>query len=217
MARCVIGDDCEIYPGCVIYHQTIIGDRALIHANAVMGAYGFGYRLINGRHEKTAQLGWVELGSDVEIGAGTTIDRGTYGVTRIGNGTKIDNQVQIGHNCHIGEHNLLCAQVGIAGSCKTGNYVVMGGQVGMADHLTVYDRARIAAQSGLMSDVGEGAVVVGTPAAPHRQKFLEIAVTAKLPEMRKELRAMISRLEALEQQAATDQLRCTNESNRDAA
>jgi UDP-3-O-[3-hydroxymyristoyl] glucosamine N-acyltransferase len=226
MAQCTIGDDCEIYPGCVFYPQTKIGSRVLIHANAVMGAYGFGYRQNNGAHERTSQLGWVDLGDDVEIGAGTTIDRGTYGATRIGRGTKIDNQVQIGHNCHIGEHNLLCAQVGIAGSCTTGNYVVMGGQVGLADHLYIADRVMIGAQSGIIGNLAEGSVVVGTPAGPRRPKMIEYAIMAKLPEMRKELKAVMSRLEELEQQAATaPQLTlndsmdgaCNNESHRDAA
>jgi UDP-3-O-[3-hydroxymyristoyl] glucosamine N-acyltransferase len=198
MENCEIGDDCELYPGCVLYNFTRIGQRVLIHSNAVLGAFGFGYRHKNGGHHRTAQLGWVEIGDDVEIGAGTTIDRGTYGSTRIGCGTKIDNQVQIGHNCHIGQHNLICAQVGIAGSCTVGDFVVMGGQVGLADHLTISDHARIGAKSGLMSNVGAGETVLGSPAAPIKQKMLEWAVQGKLPEMRKELRALIARVEELE-------------------
>lgn len=204
MNHCVLGDDCELFPGCVIYPDTRIGNRVLIHSNAVIGAYGFGYRQHSGKHVRTAQLGWVEIHDDVEIGAGTTIDRGTYGATKIGQGTKIDNQVQIGHNCHIGAHNLLCAQVGIAGSCTTGNYVVMGGQVGLADHLKVADGAMIAAQSGLMSDVAAGEVVIGSPAGPRKQKFVEIAALAKLPEMRKEFRALVQRVE----QIADEQSHC---------
>lgn len=222
MPHCVIGDDCEIYPGCVCYPETKIGHRVLIHANAVLGAFGFGYRQNNGCHERTAQLGWVEISDDVEIGAGTTIDRGTYGATRIGRGTKIDNQVQIGHNCHIGEHNLLCAQVGIAGSCTTGNHVVMGGQVGLADHLHIGDRVRIAAQSGLMNNLKDGEVVIGSPAGPRHQKMMEFAVLAKLPEMRKELRALLSRLDIQEQQAnsisdGVTAIGCESGSQRDAA
>ncbi len=99
MADCHIGDDCEIYPGVCSTQVQKIGNRVLMHANAVLGAYGFGYRQQAGKHIRTAQLGWVEIHDDVEIGAGTTIDRGTYGATKIGQGTKIDNQVQIGHNC----------------------------------------------------------------------------------------------------------------------
>ena len=112
MAGCQIGDDCEIFPGATLYPNTRLGDRVLIHAGAVIGGYGFGYRNVEDRHVRTAQLGWVEIGDDVEIGASTTIDRGTYGPTKIGEGTKIDNQVQIGHNCHIGRHNLICAKLG---------------------------------------------------------------------------------------------------------
>lgn len=204
MADCHIGDDCEIYPGCVLYSGTKIGDRVLMHANAVLGAYGFGYRQQAGKHIRTAQLGWVEIHDDVEIGAGTTIDRGTYGATKIGQGTKIDNQVQIGHNCHIGNHNLLCAQVGIAGSCTTGNYVVMGGQVGLADHLKISDGAMIGAQAGVMSDVDPGDVIVGSPAGPRKQRFIEFAALAKLPEMIKTLRSVLHRIERLEAKPTID-------------
>lgn len=198
MANCTIGDDCEIYPGCVFYSDTKIGNRVLIHANAILGAYGFGYKQKAGKHIRTAQLGWVEIHDDVEIGAGTTIDRGTYGATKIGQGTKIDNQVQIGHNCHIGKHNLLCAQVGIAGSCTTGDYVVMGGQVGLADHLKISDGAMIGAQAGVMSDVDPGDVIIGSPAGPRKQRFIEFAALAKLPEMIKTLRSVLHRIDRLE-------------------
>ena len=118
----------------------------------MLGAYGFGYSTADGRHQLNAQLGYVEVGDHVEIGAGTTIDRGTYGPTVIGSGTKIDNLVQIGHNCRIGRHNLICSQVGIAGSCSTGDYVVMAGQVGLADHLHIGDGALLGAKSGVMTD-----------------------------------------------------------------
>ena len=132
LAGCEIGRDVTIGPGAVLYENTIVGDRSIIHGSAVIGAYGFGYSHVAGRHVLSAQLGYVRIGSDVEIGAGTTIDRGTYGATSIGDGTKIDNLVQIAHNCRIGRHNLICAQVGIAGSTSTGDYVVMGGQAGVA-------------------------------------------------------------------------------------
>ncbi len=147
-------------PGVVLYPGTILEDDVLIHANAVIGAYGFGYRQVQGRHERTAQLGWVHLENNVEVGAGTTIDRGTYGPTRIGAGTKLDNLIQIGHNVHIGKHNLICAQAGVAGSCSTGDYVVLGGQVGMRDHIHLGDRVMVAAQSGLANDVQSGVIVM---------------------------------------------------------
>ncbi len=137
MPQCVIGDDCVIYANATLYEYTQVADRVVIHAGAVLGAHGFGYRPENGRHMLTPQLGYVAIESDVEIGAGTTIDRGTYGATRVGEGTKIDNHVMIGHNCQIGRHNLICSQVGIAGSSRTGDYVVLAGQVGLADHITL--------------------------------------------------------------------------------
>ena len=140
MAGSQIGEDVTIFPNAVLYENTVVGPRCLIHAGAVLGAYGFGYEQVEGRHRLTAQLGNVVLGADVEVGAGTTIDRGTYGPTVIGEGTKIDNLVMVAHNCHIGRHNMLCSQVGIAGSTTTGDYVVMAGQVGVRDH--VHDRPR---------------------------------------------------------------------------
>ncbi len=115
MEHCRIGDDCVVYPNVTLYSYTSLGDRVTIHANCTLGANGFGYRQESGRHVPQPQLGYVVIESDVEIGASVTIDRGTYGATRIGEGTKIDNQVMIAHNCQIGRHNLICSQVGIAG------------------------------------------------------------------------------------------------------
>jgi UDP-3-O-[3-hydroxymyristoyl] glucosamine N-acyltransferase len=172
----------------VLYEDCVLGDRVVVHANAVIGADGFGYRVENGRHVKIPQLGWVELEDDVEVGAGTTIDRGTFGPTRIGAGTKIDNQVQIGHNCQIGKHNVFASQVGIAGSVTTGDYVFMGGQVGLADHITVGDRAQIGAKSGLYRDVPADARMLGHPATPYQQQGRIWATLEKLPELRHEVR-----------------------------
>ena len=168
--NCRLGDDVIIYPNAVLYDGTVLGDRVIVHANAVLGADGFGYRFQDGRHVKVPQLGRVEIGDDVEIGACTTIDRGTFQATRIGAGTKIDNLVQIGHNCQIGRHNLFVSQVGIAGSCSTGDYVVMAGQVGIADHVHIGDRAMIGAQAGVPSDVPAGERVLGAPARPEREQ-----------------------------------------------
>ena len=141
MAGSQIGEEVTIFPNAVLYENTVVGPRCLIHANAVLGAYGFGYGFADGRHVLSAQLGNVVLGADVEIGAGSTIDRGTYGPTSIGEGTKIDDLVMVAHNCRIGRHNMLCSQVGIAGSTTTGDYVVMAGQVGVRDHVHIGDRA----------------------------------------------------------------------------
>jgi UDP-3-O-[3-hydroxymyristoyl] glucosamine N-acyltransferase len=190
LAGCQIGSDVTIGPGVILYENTIIGDRTIINGNATVGAFGFGYSHVNGRHVLSAQLGYVRIGSDVEIGAGTTIDRGTYGATSIGDGTKIDNQVQIAHNCRIGRHNLICAQVGIAGSTTTGDYVVMGGQAGVRDHVHIGTGAKLSAMAGITNDVADGTVMIGIPATPEREQKLKLAALAKLPEMRQEFKAM---------------------------
>jgi len=142
---------------------------------------------VDGRHQLNAQLGYVEVGDQVEIGAGTTIDRGTYGPTVIGSGTKIDNLVQIGHNCRLGRHNLICSQVGIAGSCSTGEYVVMAGQVGLADHLHIADGALLGAKAGLMTDALPAKRYLGAPAVEERQFFRSISLIQQLPEIRRQL------------------------------
>ena len=206
MAGSRVGDGCILFPCAVLYPATIIEDRVVIHAGAILGAYGFGYRLVNGRHERTAQLGWVHIEADAEIGAGTTIDRGTFGATRIGMGTKVDNQVQIGHNCHIGRHNLICAHVGIAGSCVTGDYVVMAGQVGMKDHTRIADRVVIGAQAGVMNDIAAGEVFVGSPALPHRQTMQQVAAVERLPDMRRQLRALQREVANLTKQMAATEI-----------
>ncbi|MCC7475877.1 MAG: UDP-3-O-(3-hydroxymyristoyl)glucosamine N-acyltransferase [Pirellulales bacterium] len=187
---CEIGRDVLIGPGAVLYENTIVGDRTIINGNATIGAFGFGYSQSGGKHVLSAQLGFVQIGCDVEIGAGTTIDRGTYGATTIGDGTKIDNQVQIAHNCRIGRHNLICAQVGIAGSSSTGDYVVIGGQAGLRDHIHIGTGARLSAMAGITNDVPDGAVMLGIPATPEREQKLKLAALAKLPEMRHEFKAI---------------------------
>jgi UDP-3-O-[3-hydroxymyristoyl] glucosamine N-acyltransferase len=184
---CQLSQHCTLFPGVVLYENTVIGEHTIIHANAVIGAYGFGYSTVDGRHKLSAQLGYVEIGDHVEIGAGATIDRGTYGPTVIGSGTKIDNLVQIGHNCRIGRHNLICSQVGIAGSCSTGEYVVMAGQVGLADHLHIGDGALLGAKSGVMTDALPGKRYLGAPAVEERQFFRSISLIQQLPEIRRQL------------------------------
>jgi len=191
---CRIGDDVLLYPNCVLYEGTVLGSRAIVHANAVIGSDGFGYRVQKGRHVKVPQLGNVEIGDDVEVGACTTIDRGTFQATRIGSGTKIDNLVQIAHNCQIGEHNLLVAQVGIAGSSTTGSYVVMAGQVGIADHIHIGDGVTIGAQSGVMRDVDPKQRVIGAPARPEQDFKRMIIAMERLPDMRRDLRKVMKQL-----------------------
>ncbi len=197
MAGSKIGPDATIFPNAVLYEDTIVGSRSIIHAGAVLGAYGFGYNLVEGAHKLSAQLGNVVLGPDVEIGATTTIDRGTYAATTIGEGTKIDDQVMIAHNCRIGRHNMICSQVGIAGSTSTGDYVVMAGQVGVRDHVHIGDRAVLGAMAGITNDVPADSRMIGIPATPEREQKIKQAALAKLPEMRREwkkLRATIGKL-----------------------
>ena len=145
---CTLGRDCIIHPNAVLYQNVILGDRVEIHAGTVLGGDGFGYRQVDGRHVKIPHSGRLEVDNDVEVGSNCTIDRATFETTRIGEGTKIDNLVMIGHNNQIGRHNLLCGQVGIAGSCKTGDYVVMAGQAGIKDKTQIGDRVIVGAQAG---------------------------------------------------------------------
>ncbi len=192
--NCRLGDDVVLHPHAVLYDGTVLGDRVIIHANAVLGADGFGYRFQNGRHVKMPQFGSVEVGDDVEIGAGTTIDRGTFQATRIGAGTKIDNLVQIGHNCQIGKHNLFVSQVGIAGSCSSGDYVVLAGQVGVADHVHIDDQAVIGARSGVVRDVPAGERMLGAPARPESEEKRILLSLGRLPELCRDVRQVKQQL-----------------------
>lgn len=185
---CKLGADVVLHPRVVLYDDCILGDHVTVHAGSVIGADGFGYRNQKGQHVKVPQLGWVEIESDVEIGACTTIDRGTFGPTRIAAGTKIDNLVMIGHNCQIGRHNVLCGQVGIAGSCVTGDHVVMAGQVGLADHVTIGARVVIGAQSGVPNDIPADSNVLGYPAAPVNEQRRLLISLKKLPELRDDVK-----------------------------
>lgn len=192
-----IGEDCLIHANVTLYEYTKIADRVVIHAGSVIGCHGFGYRQQAGKHIPTAQLGYVSIESDVELGACVTIDRGTYGATRIGEGTKVDNQVMIAHNCRIGRHNLLCSQVGIAGSCQTGDYVVLAGQVGLKDHISLGDHTIVGAQAGVMDDCEGNEVYLGSPATPQREQMQIMAVERRLPEMRRELKQLRRELQRL--------------------
>jgi len=194
--RCRLGDGVVLHPHVTLYPEVELGDRAIVHSGTVIGADGYGYLQMEGRHVKIPQLGRVVIGSDVEIGANTCIDRAMVGATAIGSGTKIDNLVQVGHNVRLGEHVLLVSQVGIAGSCHIGNYVVMGGQVGMKDHVTVGDGAQIGAKSGIMRDIEPGEAVAGAPAQPQSEWFRQLAFQRRMPEFSKRLRAIERQLGA---------------------
>ena len=211
MAGSRIGEEVTIFPNAVLYEETIVGPRSVIHANAVLGAYGFGYGFADGRHVLSAQLGNVILGAEVEIGAGSTIDRGTYGPTVIGEGTKIDDLVMVAHNCRIGRHNMLCSQVGIAGSTTSGDYVVMAGQVGVRDHVHIGDRAVLGAMAGVTNDVPEGARMIGIPATPERDQKLKQAAFSKLPEMRQQLKKLQRVVDKLAAQAEINETLAAND------
>jgi UDP-3-O-[3-hydroxymyristoyl] glucosamine N-acyltransferase len=184
-AGCWIGENCRIHPRVTLYNSIRIGNRVEIHSGAVIGADGFGYAYGEGRHWKFPQAGIVEIGDDVEIGANTTIDRGSLDDTRIGEGVKLDNLVHIGHNVKIGAHTVIAAQTGVSGSCVFGHHAIIGGQVGFGDHCTVEDHAVIGSQAGVLPGkiVRSGQVVWGTPVRP-LDKFKELnAWFSRLPEL----------------------------------
>lgn len=195
---CRIGNDCTLYPYAVLYPDVRLGNRVIIHASAVLGADGFGYRFRNGRFEKIPQLGWVEVADDCEIGACTTIDRGALGGTSIGEGTKLDNLVMIGHNCELGKHNAFASQVGLAGSVTTGDYVRCAGQVGVADHVHLGRGCTLGAKAGIYKSIPDGDTQIGYPARPEQEQLRIMLVTGKLPEMRKSLRDLEARVEELD-------------------
>ena len=168
-ANVKIGKNCVIYPNVVIYNDTIIGDNVRIHAGSVIGSDGFGYAHTKmGEHIKIYHLGYVEIEDDVEIGANTTIDRGAFGKTIIKKGAKIDNLVQIGHNCEIGEYSILVSQAGLAGSSKLGRNVVMGGQAATAGHLEIAPFTQIAARGGITKTIKESGIYGGFPLMPQK-------------------------------------------------
>ncbi len=191
-AGCVIGDDCRIgengrlYPRVTLYPGVAIGHRVVLHSGAVIGADGFGY-VFNGKsYEKFPQVGTVEIGDDVEVGANATVDRGALGVTRIGSGVKLDNMVHVGHNVIVGEHTVIAAQTGVSGSVEIGHHAVIGGQVGLADHVRIESGAILGAQCGVPSHkmIRRGEPVWGTPARPIKDYLKQLAVLARLTRER---------------------------------
>lgn len=208
MAGAIIGDGSDIGPNCVIYDDAVIGeschlmanvsirercvlgDRVILQPGAVIGSDGYGYEFSNGRHEKIDQVGIVEIGNDVEIGANTTIDRARFGKTIIGEGTKIDNLVQIGHNCVIGKHCLIVALCGISGSTRIGDYVTLAGQVGVVGHITIGDKSTLTARSGVTTNLEGGEVYAGRPAKPFREEMKLRANVRRLPKLIERVKAM---------------------------
>lgn len=197
-----IGRDCVLWPGVVVRERVQIGDRVIIHPNATIGADGFGYVMHEGRYRHVPQIGTVVIEDDVEIGANTTIDRARSGCTRIGRGTKIDNLVQIAHNCDIGENCVIAGQAGLSGSVVLERYAVLAGQVGIADHIRVGEKAQLGAQAGVQKDVPPGAVYRGTPAADFAKRTRELVALRRLPKLAEQVRDLLKRVAELE--SATD-------------
>ena len=194
-----IGDDSVIHSGVAIRENSALGKRVIVHNNAVIGSDGFGFAKDEERRWlKIPQTGRVVIEDDVEIGAGTTVDRASTGETRIKRGAKLDNLIQVGHSCTVGEDALLCAQVGMAGSSRVGDRVILTGQVGIGGHITVGDDAILYPQSGVPSDVAPGQVLVGTPAFEVSAFWRAIAVFKKLGDIPKRIRAVEKRLDEIE-------------------
>jgi len=184
----VIGDDTVIYSGAKIYADTQIGARCIIHSGAVLGSDGFGFApQKDGTYKKIPQIGIVILEDDVEIGANTTIDCGTMDVTVVRKGVKLDNLIQVGHNCEIGENTVVAAQCGFAGSTKVGKNCRLAGQVGLAGHLTVGDNVQIGAQSGITKDVKNNEILLGSPATEIKHSIKVYTITRNLPQLRQEV------------------------------
>ncbi len=209
----VIGENCTIYSGVRIYQETTLGNRVIIHGGAVIGADGFGFvqEQVQGadtspreplRHRKIRQVGRVEIEDDVEIGANTAIDRAALDVTRIGRGTKIDNLVQVAHNCQAGKHCIIVGQSGISGSTVLGDYVTIAGQAGLAGHLKIGSRAIVGAQSGVTKDLLEGQIVLGSPAIDARQARKSLALIDSLPDFKRAIASHEKRLAKLEGKSA---------------
>jgi len=188
-----IGDDCWLMPGVMVATECRLGRRVRLHAGVVVGSDGFGYEFVAGRHEKVPQIGQVVIEDDVEIGANTTIDRARFSRTLIGEGTKIDNLVQIAHNVVIGKHCLICAQAGISGSTVLGDYVVLGGQAGLIGHITIGRGSKIDAQSGINTSLDPGSTVKGTPCLSYQLEQRINVLRPRLPEL-------FRRVDALEEQ-----------------
>ncbi len=196
-AGSIVGENCLIYPHVTIRENTEIGKNVIIHSGAVIGSDGFGYAQERGMHHKIPQMGKVIIEDDVEIGANVTIDRATLGATRIGQGTKIDNLVQIGHNVVIGKNCIIAGQVGISGSTKIGDNVILGGQVGLIGHIKIGNNVMIGGKSGVTKDIPENMVIFGYPAREIKKTKKIEACLSRLPEYIKRLKEMEEKLKEI--------------------
>ncbi len=195
-ANCEIGEDCKLFSNVVLYGGVRLGSRVRIHAGSVLGSDGYGYVFDGSQHRKLAQRGGVLVEDDVELGANVTIDRGAFGDTKIGAGSKIDNLVQLGHNVVVGRACIVIAQTGIAGSTSIGDHSIIAGQVGIAGHLKIGKQVTIAAQSGVMRDLPDGSKVFGSPSQDDRIFKRQLVALQQLPDLIKRVRELERRLEA---------------------
>lgn len=217
--KTVVGENCKIYPhvfidenvtignnvilysGVKIYAGCTIGDNTIIHSGAVIGSDGFGFApQSDGSYHKISQIGNVVIGANVEIGANTTIDRAVMGSTKIEEGVKLDNLIQIAHNVEIGKYTVMASQTGISGSTKIGEKCVFGGQVGLAGHLKIGDNVKLGAQSGIMSNIEDGSEIIGSPAIPIKNYYKSSVLFRKLPEMDKQLSRLKKEIEKLKKE-----------------
>jgi len=192
--RAQIGSHCVLYPRVTVYPEARIGARVILHSGVVVGSDGFGYVFAEDHYEKFPQRGGVVIEDDVEIGSNSTVDRGSLGVTVIGQGSKLDNLVQIAHNVRVGRHCVIAAQTGISGSAEIGDYVVMGGQVGVADHIRIEERAMIGGQAGIFRVIRKGTEVWGTPARPLDKFMKTYAQLANLPSLARKVKEISRQL-----------------------
>ncbi len=199
-----VGEDGLIHAGASIRERVRIGDRVIIHCGAVLGSDGFGYAQEDGRWTKIPQVGVVEIGDDVEIGANVTVDRARFGKTIIEDGVKLDNLVQVAHNVRIGAHTAFAAQVGIAGSSQIGSQVQIGGQAGVTGHVTVGDRTVVAGGAGVTKDIPSDSFVSGFPAIPHAKATKLQAHVSRLPKLKQTIAALEARIRELEEKAKGD-------------
>jgi UDP-3-O-[3-hydroxymyristoyl] glucosamine N-acyltransferase len=188
--HCRIGAEAYLHPHVTLYDRVTVGERTILHSGVRLGVDGFGYSSSRAGHVRIPHVGGCVIGADVEIGANTTVDRGSIGDTVIGDGCKIDNLVQIGHNVRMGDHCIVVSQTGVSGSTRIGSFVTLGGQAGIKGHIRIGDGATIAAQAGVFGDVAAGATVSGYPARPHREALRAQAALLRLPELMKRLRAL---------------------------
>lgn len=187
-----VGDATTLHPGVTIYAGCKVGKRCIIHAGAVIGADGFGFAPVGEHYDKLPQIGNVIIGDDVEIGANTTIDRATMGSTRIGDGVKLDNLIQIAHNCTVGANTVMASQCGVAGSTHIGEHCMFGGQVGIAGHLNIGNNVQMGAQTGVPRSVPDGARIMGTPAVDFGSYARQCAAIKKLPDFMRRAEAVIN-------------------------